>query len=550
MNSTLLTYFQIYFIRLLSSLFGNLKVHYSPPPPPHTHTHTHPTNLYSSDFNTIQQVHNDKICTAAEFKLLVAQKIASVAEDRAINAERRAFVAEERAARAEETVHCHEITATNAENRAIAAEARAISAGESAAESEQRSIEAQRKAVELSDAFRLAKENATNAERRANVAENRATISSRKASTDEKRAIVAEERATAAENRASVAEERAKMAENEVTATLTKATAAEIKAKSLEERATQAENAVKTLQESARTSDVKMAELVQKNTTLEQTVEGLTTQCKHLQERLDKVAAPSWLVKKGDIVMTGTVLGRGAWGEVKVANYCGLEVAAKLLHDAIASAYNEQLFVREMNISALVRHPNIVLFIGATLDKPRVILTELMPTTLRAVVEDKMVKKVTLSHKQVSTIAIDVGKALNYLHLMTPDAIIHRDVSSSNVLLDPLGAGDMWKAKLSDFGSSNFARQVMTVGPGNYTYAAPETGDPTKQSPKMDVFSFGILLLEMSICQFPDKEKRQDHMMQLTRPWPAMKALIEECTARSPGDRPNIADVLLKVPKI
>ena len=47
---------------------------------------------YIFQINTIEQVHNDKICTAAELKLLVAQKIASVAEDRAINAERRAFV--------------------------------------------------------------------------------------------------------------------------------------------------------------------------------------------------------------------------------------------------------------------------------------------------------------------------------------------------------------------------------------------------------------------------------------------------------------------------
>ena len=61
--------------------------------------------------------------------------------------------------------------------------------------------------------------------------------------------------------------------------------------------------------------------------------------------------------------------------------------------------------------------------------------------------------------QQVSNIAMDVVKALDYLLLMKPDAIIHWNVSSSNVLLEPWGA-DMWKAKLSDFDSSNFARQV------------------------------------------------------------------------------------------
>ena len=268
-------------------------------------------------------------------------------------------------------------------------------------------------------------------------------------------------------------------------------------------------------------------------------------QCRQLQEQLDKATTPSWLVKKDDIVLMDKELGRGGWGVVKVARYCGLDVAAKLLHGAILSPHNEQLFKREMNISALVRHPNILLLIGATLDQPCVILTELMHTSLRAVLEDKVLKKVTLSHQQVSTIAIDVGRALNYLHLMKPDAIIHRDVSSSNVLLDPLG-GDMWKAKLSDFGSSNFARQVTTVGPGNYSYAAPESSDPFLQSPKMDVFSYGILLLEMACGQFPEVQKRLDVMKRLR--WSAMKTMIEQCTARSPGDRPNIADVLMKLP--
>ena len=499
-----------------------------------------------------------------------------------MTAERRAIIAEERAATAEETASVLEKTAANAEERAIGAERRATSREESkrVAESratiyEERAISAEARAAlaeqratiaekecaitkeRLSDAFKqvtVAEENATIAQRRACIAEDRATVSNKKAITDEKRANVAEERATAAEKRASVAEERANVAEMEVTAAVMKATAADTRVKGLEERTNQAEGAVKTLQESARISDIRMAELVQTNrgledraTRAEQQIQDLTMQCRQLQEQLDKATTPSWLVKKGDIVLMDKELGRGGWGVVQVARYCGLEVAAKLLHGKILSPHNEQLFKREMNISALVRHPNILLFIGATLDQPCVILTELMHTSLRAVLEDKVLKKVALSHQQVSTIAIDVGRALNYLHLMKPDAIIHRDVSSSNVLLDPLG-GDMWKAKLSDFGSSNFARLVTTVGPGNYSYAAPESLDPSLQSPKMDVFSYGILLLEMASGQFPEMQKRLDVMKRLQ--WSAMKTLIEQCTARSPGDRPNIADVLGVVKKL
>ena len=503
----------------------------------------------------------------AEERAATAEETASVLEKTAASAEERTFGAERRATSCEESKRVAESRATMYEERAILAEARAASAEQRATEAMQRTIAAEGKATSaeqramiaekecaitkerLSDAYKqvtVAEENATIAQRRTSIAEDRAAVSNKKAITDEKRANIAEERATAAEKRASVAEERAKVAEMEVTAAVMKAT------KGLEERTNQAEGAVKTLQESAHISDIRMAEFVQTNRALEdratraeQQIQDLTMQCRQLQEQLDKATTPSWLVKKDDIVLTDKELGRGGWGVVQVAWYCGLEVAAKLLHGAILSPHNEQLFKREMNISALVRHPNILLLIGATLDQPCVILTELMHTSLRAVLEDKVLKKVTLSHQQVSTIAIDVGRALNYLHLMKPDAIIHRDVSSSNVLLDPLG-GDMWKAKLSDFGSSNFARQVTTVGPGNYSYAAPENSDPSLQSPKMDVFSYGILLLEMACGKFPEVQKRLDVMKRLQ--WSAMKTLIEQCSARSPGDRPNIADVLMKLP--
>ena len=100
--------------------------------------------------------------------------------------------------------------------------------------------------------------------------------------------------------------------------------------------------------------------------------------------------------------------------------------------------------------------------------------------------------------------------------------------------------------QLSNFGSSNFARQVTTVGPGNYSYAAPKSSDCSLQSPKMDAFSYGILVLEMACGQFLEVQKRLDVMKRLQ--WSAMKTLIEQCSARSPGDRPNIADVLMKLP--
>ena len=89
----------------------------------------------------------------------------------------------------------------------------------------------------------------------------------------------------------------------------------------------------------------------------------------------------------------------------------------------------------------------------------------------------------------------DVSAALNYLHLQ-PNPIIHRDVSSANVLLLAL-PNNKWRGKLSDFGSANLVQHASTPGPGAAMYTAPEVFRGEQQSTKMDTFSFGKLLCEV-----------------------------------------------------
>ena len=464
-------------------------------------------------------------------------------EYRATSYEERVIAAESRATAAEER-------ATVAEQRAVAAEGRAITYEQRASVAEKECALSKQK---YSEALKLgaAEERARTAEKRATIAVERAGIANRRADTAEKRANVAEARAAVAEERASVVEQKIMRAEIEIVAAEKKATDANIEMETFEKRAKIAEDTVKALQDSAHVFNSIIEELMQTNTVLEGRairaeleVRDLISKCQHQQEQLDKATTPSWVVKKEDIIFTERELGRGGWGVVKAAKYCGLDVAAKFLHGTILSPHNQQLFKREMTIAALVRHPNILLLIGATMDQECVILTELMQTSLRAVLDKKETNKLSMSRQQISNIAMDVAKALNYLHLMKPDAIIHRDVSSSNVLLEPLGA-DIWKAKLSDFGSSNFAHQITSAGPGNFSYAAPESFDPEMQSPKMDIFSYGILLLEMSYSQFPNVQNRQDLIHKLS--WLAMKIIIMECTTKEPKLRPNMADVLIKL---
>ena len=244
-----------------------------------------------------------------------------------------------------------------------------------------------------------------------------------------------------------------------------------------------------------------------------------------------------WRVERREIHLSQRELGRGGWATVKVAEFRGLQVAAKCLHSIIISEHNRQLFQREMNIAARLRHPHLVQFIGATLEGEPVILTELMSTSLRDVLG-----RGGLREAQIMTIGRHVALALNYMHQITPDPILHRDVSSANVLLNPAPPEGAWVAKLSDYGSANFTRLVSTAGPGNPSYAAPEASNPAQQSPKMDVFSFGVLLLEMATGQFPNRDNLAVQMRGITLL--RFQQLVRRCINDNPTRRPTISVVL------
>ena len=320
----------------------------------------------------------------------------------------------------------------------------------------------------------------------------------------------AEQRAREAERRAAEIEGRAHTAEGRVTEAERRAREAERRLHTSEERATEAESRAQQAEQCAREAERRGDE-------------------RH------------WVVQRREIDLTEENLGGGGWGEVNVARFRGVKVAAKMLYKSIRTGYYQSLFVREMNMASRIRHPNLVLFIGACMDEGMVILMELMPTSLRREME-----KVDfhMSAHQLTSISLDVARALNYLHLIQPDPIVHRDISSANVLLEPLPS-DCWRAKVTDYGSVNFQQQLKTVGPGSPAYAAPEAHNPSLQSPKMDIFSFGVLLVEMCTCRFPEVSARERLIASIQdQHW---VDLIRRCIQQDKDNRPSAAELLVNI---
>ena len=175
-----------------------------------------------------------------------------------------------------------------------------------------------------------------------------------------------------------------------------------------------------------------------------------------------------WVIPRDEIQITEKCLGRGGWGSVNEGTYCGCTVAVKQIHELILSPHNINLFEREMNIASKCRHPHLLQFIGATSDEGNpLFVTELMEKSLRTLLDQRQ-----LSEIEIAVISPDVALALNYLHKKKPEPIIHRDISSANVLL--WRQGEQWRGKVSDYGTANVIQQTMTVAPGAMIYSAPE----------------------------------------------------------------------------
>ena len=313
-----------------------------------------------------------------------------------------------------------------------------------------------------------------------------------------------------------------------------------------EESNRRAEDAIRRAEESNRRAEDANRRAEQPNTRAEDAEERVRhterslaemrqtlTQC---ENRLESHST-HWVVRREEIELTGPELGVGGWATVTVAKFRGIKVAVKRIHNRIISHHNLQLFQREMNMAARLRHPNLIQFIGATMEGEMMIIMELMATSLRSQLETD----VYFPPNTVKAVSLDVACGLNYLHLIQPDPIVHRDISSANVLLEVIQL-NKWRAKLTDYGSVNVVCQLQTQNPGSPAYSSPEASDPRLQSPKMDIYSFGALVLEMLTGRLPAPDDRPGLLCQVRHE--QLLHLIRRCLSERKEDRPSASDIV------
>lgn len=194
-------------------------------------------------------------------------------------------------------------------------------------------------------------------------------------------------------------------------------------------------------------------------------------------------------------------LGRGGFGVVYKGELDdGTKIAVKRMEAGVISNKALDEFRSEIAVLSKVRHRHLVSLLGYSVEgNERILVYEYMPqgALSRHLFHWKSLNLEPLSWKRRLNIALDVARGMEYLHSLAHQSFIHRDLKPSNILL-----GDDFRAKVSDFGLVKLApdggaQSVVTKLAGTFGYLAPEYAVTGKITTKADVFSFGVVLMEL-----------------------------------------------------
>ena len=285
-----------------------------------------------------------------------------------------------------------------------------------------------------------------------------------------------------------------------------------------------------------------------------------------------RLAAGRWVIPPHELKL-GRRIGEGSFGEVFTADWNGTEVALKQTHDKVLSKDTAEELSGEIRMMQGMRHPNIVLFLGAVIESPRVsIVCELMPRgSLHSLLHGKARGGVELSHngRLRLQMAQDCARGMSYLHSRAP-AVVHHDLKPANLLVDA-----HWTLKVSDFGMSRLkynsrlksARRsgdasgdASDKAPGGTPeWMAPEGLRNEHSDERSDVYSFAVILWELMTLEYPWEELSSPvqivvqvaflHRRPRLPTWLPTEAvaLLQRCWNKDPNKRPAFTEILEKL---
>ncbi|XP_020883094.1 serine/threonine-protein kinase EDR1 isoform X2 [Arabidopsis lyrata subsp. lyrata] len=243
----------------------------------------------------------------------------------------------------------------------------------------------------------------------------------------------------------------------------------------------------------------------------------------------------------------GTRVGIGFFGEVFRGVWNGTDVAIKLFLEQDLTAENMEDFCNEISILSRVRHPNVVLFLGACTKPPRLsMITEYMELgSLYYLIHMSGQKKKLSWHRRLRMLR-DICRGLMCIHRMK---IVHRDLKSANCLVDK-----HWTVKICDFGLSRIMTDENmkdTSSAGTPEWMAPELIRNKPFTEKCDIFSLGVIMWELSTLRKPWEGVPPEKVVfavahegsRLEIPDGPLSKLIADCWAE-PEERPNCEEIL------
>ncbi|XP_057860155.1 serine/threonine-protein kinase CTR1 isoform X2 [Cryptomeria japonica] len=253
-----------------------------------------------------------------------------------------------------------------------------------------------------------------------------------------------------------------------------------------------------------------------------------------------------WNIDSSEL-KTGARVGIGSFGEVFRGVWRGTEVAIKILLEQDLTVENVEDFCNEISVLSRLRHPNVILFLGACTTPPRLsMVTEYMHMgSLYHLIHTSGQGK-TLSWRRRLRMLCDICRGMMCIQRMN---IVHRDLKSANCLVDK-----HWRVKICDFGLS----RIMTNAPikdlnaaGTPEWMAPELLRNEPFTEKCDVFSFGVIMWELCTLKRPwDSVKPMQVVYavahegaRLDIPDVPIGKLISDCWAEDPNARPYYEEI-------